>query len=55
MRKVKVESVELNRGKFEKLDAVAEAYAKENRLTSTGISAAKILLTPAATVTDVTA
>jgi putative transposase len=32
MRTVKVESLELNRGKFEKLEAVAEAYAKEKQL-----------------------
>ncbi len=32
MRTVKVESVELNRGKLEKLEAVAEAYAKEKQV-----------------------
>jgi hypothetical protein len=32
MRTVKVESVELNRGKFEKLESVAEAYAKEKQV-----------------------
>lgn len=32
MRTVKVESVELNRGKLEKIEAVAEAYAKEKQV-----------------------